>query len=163
MNNGKCVGSNKCRCPAGWDGDHCEKMPPRNSSSSSSNVHYGKQAAAFARTSRTSAAPPIACKKPCRHGTCRTNGTCQCDAGWQGERCHQREFGCCIVQDVIIHLFCDFRRHQASTQRIPMTNELVADNRRNREPLYAKQQQTKRQLRKRNDRHHTRTKNSVCI
>lgn len=63
MNGGKCRGANKCRCPEGYRGNHCEighRVPQRS-----------------------------LCTRPCRHGTCQPNNTCLCDQGWVGRICQQ--------------------------------------------------------------------------
>lgn len=62
INGGKCKGVNKCRCPHGFRGDHCEigrRQSTRNT-----------------------------CSKACKHGTCLDNNTCVCDVGWYGRLCH---------------------------------------------------------------------------
>nr|CAD7455357.1 unnamed protein product [Timema tahoe] len=62
LNGGKCRGVNKCRCPAGFRGDHCEigrRVPQRSP-----------------------------CTKSCQHGTCKAD-ICVCDLGWFGRLCHQ--------------------------------------------------------------------------
>lgn len=61
MNGGKCKGVNKCRCPSGLSGDHCEIGPRQK------NI----------------------CKKPCRHGICTEALVCECDQGWFGRFCNQ--------------------------------------------------------------------------
>lgn len=66
MNNGKCIGNNKCRCPDGFAGNHCEV----NNSNTPWNGHK--------------------CKKPCRNGVCQ-NRQCKCDDGWYGRFCNQRK------------------------------------------------------------------------
>lgn len=66
LNGGRCRGVNKCRCPTGYMGDHCEigrHVPARST-----------------------------CTKPCRHGTCRPDNTCVCDPGWYGKLCHQSKW-----------------------------------------------------------------------
>jgi hypothetical protein len=66
LNGGRCRGVNKCRCPSGFKGDHCEigrRVPARST-----------------------------CTKPCEHGTCRPDNTCLCDAGWYGRLCHQSKW-----------------------------------------------------------------------
>lgn len=65
MNNGKCIGSNKCRCPDGFAGNHCEiNNQPKSA---------------------------FICKKPCRNGICMANRQCKCNAGWFGRYCNQRK------------------------------------------------------------------------
>lgn len=64
MNNGKCIGINKCRCPNGFGGNHCE---------------IG------------SVAENVGCKRPCRHGICLANRQCECYDGWFGRYCNQNE------------------------------------------------------------------------
>ncbi|XP_049532909.1 protein shifted isoform X2 [Anopheles darlingi] len=63
LHDGKCRGVNKCRCKPGLSGDHCQ----------------------IGRRQRS------ACKRPCKHGICQRNHTCQCDKGWYGRLCNQRE------------------------------------------------------------------------
>lgn len=63
MNGGKCIGNNKCRCPDGLGGNHCEIVSQQR----------------------------MACKKPCRHGMCMPNHQCECHEGWFGRYCNQRE------------------------------------------------------------------------
>lgn len=62
MNGGKCIGNNKCRCPEGLGGNHCEIVSQHR----------------------------LACKKPCRHGMCMPNHQCECHEGWFGRYCNQR-------------------------------------------------------------------------
>jgi len=66
LNGGRCRGVNKCRCPSGFKGDHCEigrRVPARST-----------------------------CTKPCEHGTCKPDNTCLCDEGWYGKLCHQSKW-----------------------------------------------------------------------
>lgn len=63
MNGGKCRGINKCRCPPGLGGDHCE----------------------IGRRQRST------CKKPCRNGDCMPTHKCRCNEGWFGRACNQSE------------------------------------------------------------------------
>lgn len=61
LNGGKCKAVNKCRCPRGFRGDHCEigrAKPPRSN-----------------------------CLLACKHGTCVDN-VCVCKQGWYGRLCH---------------------------------------------------------------------------
>lgn len=63
MNDGKCIGDNKCRCPEGLRGNHCE----------------------IGRHHRST------CKKPCQNGgICMPNLQCKCNSGWFGRYCNQR-------------------------------------------------------------------------
>lgn len=62
MNGGKCKGDNKCRCPYGLGGDHCE----------------------IGRRQRST------CKKPCKNGKCLENHTCSCDKGYFGKFCNRK-------------------------------------------------------------------------
>lgn len=62
MNDGKCRGVNKCRCPSGFYGNHCE----------------------IGRHQRS------VCKKPCKFGICLSTGYCSCDEGWAGKFCNRR-------------------------------------------------------------------------
>lgn len=66
MNKGKCIGSNKCRCPEGYGGNHCEV--------------------------NNQPIVSIHCKKPCRHGVCLASLKCQCHEGWFGRYCNQRKY-----------------------------------------------------------------------
>lgn len=67
QNAGKCNGNNKCRCPEGFSGNHCE-------------VENGHQ---FHTESH--------CKKPCRHGgVCMPDNKCKCNKGWSGRFCNKR-------------------------------------------------------------------------
>ncbi|CAH0727646.1 unnamed protein product, partial [Brenthis ino] len=59
LNGGKCKGINKCRCPAGSGGNHCE---------------VGRRSGE--------------CARACRHGVCRA-GACRCEPGWRGRFCHR--------------------------------------------------------------------------
>jgi len=63
LNGGRCRGVNKCRCPSGFKGDHCEigRHVPKRST----------------------------CTEPCEHGTCAPDNTCLCDEGWYGRLCHE--------------------------------------------------------------------------
>ncbi|XP_052864411.1 protein shifted-like isoform X2 [Anopheles cruzii] len=63
LHDGKCRGVNKCRCKPGLSGDHCQ----------------------IGRWQRS------ACKRPCKHGICQRNHTCECEKGWYGRLCSQRE------------------------------------------------------------------------
>lgn len=63
MNEGKCININKCRCPQGFGGDHCE-------------IDNRQQTAAK-------------CKRPCRNGTCMANHHCRCNKGWIGRFCNK--------------------------------------------------------------------------
>lgn len=67
MNGGKCRGINKCRCPPGLGGDHCE----------------------IGRRQRST------CKKPCRNGDCMPTHKCRCNEGWFGRACNQSELIYC--------------------------------------------------------------------
>uniref|UniRef100_T1GSH3 EGF-like domain-containing protein n=1 Tax=Megaselia scalaris TaxID=36166 RepID=T1GSH3_MEGSC len=63
-NNTKCIGNNKCKCPRGLSGNHCEE-----------GVRLQRQA----------------CGKRCgKHGTCQDN-KCLCHKGFYGKRCNARE------------------------------------------------------------------------
>lgn len=64
MNDGKCINPNKCRCPHGFGGDHCE-IDNRQKTTSK-------------------------CKKPCQHGICMPNHQCRCNDGWSGRFCNKR-------------------------------------------------------------------------
>lgn len=64
MNDGKCININKCRCPHGFGGDHCE-IDNRQQTS-------------------------WKCKRPCRNGTCMANHQCRCNKGWSGRFCNKR-------------------------------------------------------------------------
>lgn len=67
QNAGKCNGNNKCRCPEGFSGNHCE-------------VENGHQ---FHTEGL--------CKKPCRHGgVCMPDNKCKCNKGWSGRFCNKR-------------------------------------------------------------------------
>lgn len=61
VNGGKCKGVNKCRCPQGFKGHHCE---------------IGR-----AKANRS------ICRLACRHGTCVDNA-CACEPGWYGRLCN---------------------------------------------------------------------------
>ncbi|XP_053678886.1 protein shifted [Anopheles nili] len=63
LHEGKCRGVNKCRCKPGLTGDHCQ----------------------IGRRQRST------CKRPCKHGFCKPNHTCECNEGWYGRLCNQRE------------------------------------------------------------------------
>ncbi|KYN33970.1 Protein shifted [Trachymyrmex septentrionalis] len=65
LNGGKCKGTNICRCSNEYKGNHCE----------------------IATTHATS--QRSTCSKPCKHGTCQSNDTCLCEAGWYGKFCHK--------------------------------------------------------------------------
>lgn len=64
LNGGRCKGVNKCRCPAGLAGNHCE---------------VGRRLAG------------TDCGRACKHGAC-IDGTCVCEPGWRGRFCH-RNYG----------------------------------------------------------------------
>lgn len=68
INGGKCNGNNKCRCPRGFRGNHCE-------------IEIGHQ---FQLEMTGN------CKKPCRHGVCMLDNKCKCNKGWFGRFCNQR-------------------------------------------------------------------------
>lgn len=74
LNGGRCKGINKCRCPNGFRGDHCE----------------------IGRRSLTKSS----CSRPCKHGVCFYNNTCLCDQGWSGKSCQHSKLilNFCIVQ-----------------------------------------------------------------
>lgn len=68
LNGGKCKGVNKCRCPQGVGGNHCEigrRVPQRST-----------------------------CNKACRHGICGPDNTCKCHPGWHGRLCNHSEYSC---------------------------------------------------------------------
>lgn len=67
MNGGRCNGVNKCRCPDGFDGNHCEI-----------EIGHQFQAAVIGQ-----------CRKPCRHGVCMPDNRCKCNKGWFGRFCNQ--------------------------------------------------------------------------
>lgn len=67
MNGGKCNGVNKCRCPDGFDGNHCE-------------IVIGQQFHMDVIGH---------CRKPCRHGVCMPDNRCRCNRGWFGRFCNQ--------------------------------------------------------------------------
>lgn len=70
MNDGKCVGDNKCKCPTGLGGNHCE----------------------IGRRQRST------CKKPCKHGKCTPKNTCKCHKGWTGRYCRQSKIFIIVIQ-----------------------------------------------------------------
>ncbi|XP_018361124.1 PREDICTED: protein shifted-like [Trachymyrmex cornetzi] len=65
LNGGKCKGTNICRCSNEYKGNHCEIA----------TTHITSQRST--------------CSKPCKHGTCQSNDTCLCEAGWYGKFCHK--------------------------------------------------------------------------
>lgn len=68
LNGGRCKGVNKCRCPVGLGGNHCEVGRRVGDCSC-----RGENCA----TSHT-----------CRHGRC-VAGACVCEPGWRGRWCHR--------------------------------------------------------------------------
>lgn len=92
MNDGKCININKCRCPHGFGGDHCE-IDNRQQSS-------------------------VKCKRPCRNGTCMANRQCRCKKGWIGRFCnkrgkqsiHRRKLDCISCSMKNVTLFTSFQQ-----------------------------------------------------
>lgn len=78
-NGGKCNGNNKCRCPEGFSGNHCEV----------DNGHHMETGGN--------------CKKPCRHGICMPDNKCKCYKGFFGRFCNQRNEWISNLKKEIIH------------------------------------------------------------
>lgn len=66
LNGGRCKGVNLCRCPPGYNGDHCE-------------VGHSNRTLSQRHT----------CSLPCRHGECVAPNKCECHEGWYGRRCQR--------------------------------------------------------------------------
>ncbi|KAB7499325.1 Protein shifted [Armadillidium nasatum] len=68
VNGGRCKGVNKCKCKAGFSGDHCEIITTRG----------------LARLHNR-------CLSRCRHGVCVGHGICSCNTGYSGRWCKRRK------------------------------------------------------------------------
>ncbi|ROT64852.1 hypothetical protein C7M84_017203 [Penaeus vannamei] len=68
VNGGRCRDVNKCRCPHGFAGDHCE-------------IVLGQLGTDALNNSR--------CSRKCKYGTC-SGSVCECELGYSGRWCRRR-------------------------------------------------------------------------
>lgn len=89
-NEGRCIGNNKCRCPNGLRGDHCE----------------------IGRKQRS------ICK--CRNGVCLSQKRCKCHPGFYGRHCNGRKCQClrsCLLFRLHVPAFLYYRQAESCPLR----------------------------------------------
>ena len=89
---GTCLGDDKCLCYVGYGGSSCNITTCENFAYCSGNGFPALKSQDHVNMSVTG------------HGSCRLDGTCECNAGWQGSACDL--FSCDGVNDCSGHGDC---------------------------------------------------------
>ena len=89
IHNGTCVRPNKCECPKGYKGDHCQK----------GSVHLITNIVTSHLKYKLNLFFAVRCKSDCSgHGQCLEPNRCTCDDGFYGRDCNLRS-GTCWSRD----------------------------------------------------------------